>query len=306
MNELTVVEGNQLSKCEEIIEEGFQTFVDVGRALQIVKDGKLYRTKFKTFEDYYQHRWQWTKQHAYRLMKAAETVAVLDENPGIGTLPKKERQVRPLQKLHIDERADAWQQALDETDGKPTEADVQSVVDRRKPTIGMDGPSDWYTPNKYVELAKLVMGGIDLDPASCAEANKVVGATSYYSIAEGRDGLREPWLGKVFLNPPYGRKVIQSWVEKAIAEYENENAEQIIICVNNATDTAWFHELWNYSLCFVKGRIKFYGPHNKTDSPAHGTVFAYLGTNVNMFGHHFSETGAVIGWHDEITRSIFY
>lgn len=305
MNELTVIESNQLDKCEEIIEQGLQTFVDVGRALQIVKEGKLYRTKFRTFEEYCEHRWQVTKLHAYRLINAAQTVSILEENPGIEVLPQKERQVRPLNKLHKDERAEAWQQALDETDGKPTSRDVQSVVDRRKPTIGVDGPADWYTPASYVELAKKTMGSIDLDPASCAAANKTVGATTYYSVSEGRDGLREPWLGNVYLNPPYGRKVIQSWIEKAIDEYEKGNAEQIVICINNATDTAWFHELWHYSLCFVKGRIKFYGPHNKTDSPAHGTVFAYLGDNVNLFGELFSEVGAVLGWHDELTRSIF-
>ena len=301
MTELTVVECNQLNKCEEIIEEGLQTFVDVGRALQIVREGKLYRTKFDTFEDYCQHRWQFTKQHANRLIKASETVAILDENPGVETLPSKERQVRPLNKLHKDDRADAWNQALEETDGKPTEKDVQSVVDRRKPTIGMDGPADWYTPSKYAEMARQVMGQIDLDPASCAAANDVIGATTYYSIAEGRDGLREPWMGKIFLNPPYGRKVIQDWVDKACDEWLSGSCEEIIICINNATDTGWFAKLWDFSLCFVRGRIKFYGPHNKTDSPAHGTVFAYLGDNNEKFAEVFKSIGAVyeVNSHDE-------
>jgi len=306
MTKLTIVESNRLGKCEEIIAEGLQTFVDVGRALQIINTDKLYRTVFKTFGEYCEHRWQFTKQHAHRLMNAAETVTVLDENPGVTTLPKKERQVRPLQKLHIDDRAEAWQQAVNESIGEPTEKDVQSVVDRRKPNVGISGPADWYTPAKYVKLARQVMGEIDLDPASCSAANDVVGATSYYSISEGRDGLREPWLGRVYLNPPYGRKVIEGWIEKAIAEFENDNADEILICINNATDTAWFAQLWEYSLCFVKGRIKFYGPHNKTDSPAHGTVFAYLGRNVAQFAHAFSEVGPVLAWRDEETRSIYF
>ena len=47
------------------------------------------------------------------------------------------------------------------------------------------------------------MGGIDLDPASCAEANKIVQAKQFYSQRD--DGLKQPWFGRIWLNPPYGR-----------------------------------------------------------------------------------------------------
>jgi hypothetical protein len=294
VSELSVIEKNELDKCETVIQKGMLTFRQVGSALLTIRENKLYRTAFSTFDDYCQHRWQWTKQHAHRLIAASETIDALEENPAIDVLPKNERQTRPLRQLHVDDRAEAWQQALEENDNKPTEKDVQSVVDRRKPTIGMDGPADWYTPKKHIDLVTEVLGRIELDAASCAEANETVGATSYYAISEGRDGLREPWMGRVYLNPPYGRKVIQDWIEKAVEEFERGSAEQIIVCINNATDTQWFAELWNYSLCFVKGRIKFYGPHNKTDSPAHGTVFAYFGDNNDLFAEVFKALGPVL------------
>src|SRR5260221_7395603 len=63
--------------------------------------------------------------------------------------------------------------------------------------------NEWFTPSRYIEAARLVMGSIDLDPASCSEANQTVKAKRYYSIDD--NGLEQPWYGNIWLNPPYGR-----------------------------------------------------------------------------------------------------
>jgi hypothetical protein len=62
------------------------------------------------------------------------------------------------------------------------------------------GEQDWYTPAPFVEAAREVMGGIDLDPASSEVANRVVGAARYYDA--GQDGLENVWHGQVWLTPP--------------------------------------------------------------------------------------------------------
>ena len=44
--------------------------------------------------------------------------------------------------------------------------------------------AEHYTPRPYAEAARYVLGSIDLDPASCAAANAIIGAEWYY-IEEG-------------------------------------------------------------------------------------------------------------------------
>ena len=56
--------------------------------------------------------------------------------------------------------------------------------------------NEWYTPPPYIKAVHTVMGGIDVDPASCALANQVVQATTYYTLAE--DGFSKDWPGRVF------------------------------------------------------------------------------------------------------------
>ena len=67
---------------------------------------------------------------------------------------------------------------------------------------------EWYTPPSLVEMARTVLGGIDLDPASCEQANRVVRAR--HILTESADALTcaaDAWRGLdggVFINPPGG------------------------------------------------------------------------------------------------------
>lgn len=64
---------------------------------------------------------------------------------------------------------------------------------------------NWLTPLPIVEAARVALGGtIDLDPASCPEANVSIDAKAYFQDV-GFGGLNYPWRGTVFLNPPGGR-----------------------------------------------------------------------------------------------------
>jgi hypothetical protein len=66
---LTTTEGADLANHERTIELTQGAFVACGRALEAIRDGRLYRALFGTFEEYCQKRWGWTRQWANRLIQ---------------------------------------------------------------------------------------------------------------------------------------------------------------------------------------------------------------------------------------------
>ena len=90
---------------------------------------------------------------------------------------------------------------------------------------------EWYTPPVYIEAARQVMGGIDLDPASSEQANRVVQATEFFSIE--RCGLNRSWYGRVWLNPPYGQPLVRWFSEKLVNHYQAGEVTMACALVNN-------------------------------------------------------------------------
>ena len=155
------------------------------------------------------------------------------------------------------------------------------------------GENEWYTPAEYVELAREVMGGIDLDPASCAQANEVVGAATFYTKED--DGLSKDWAGRLWLNPPYSRDLMPAFVEKLRESFIDGNVQQAILVSHNNTDTGWFHALAGVAsaICFPKKRIRFYRDA-EVAAPTNGQAFFYLGDDPQTFISTFSGVGFVV------------
>ena len=155
------------------------------------------------------------------------------------------------------------------------------------------GENEWYTPANHIEIARQVLGEIDLDPASNAEANKIVKAKKYFS--EKNNGLSKRWVGRVWLNPPYSRDLMGPFVEKLIESYKSGSVPAAIMVSHNNTDTGWFHSLSNVAaaVCFPRQRIKFY--RNKDiAAPVNGQVFFYLGKRADTFIKKYEEMGVVM------------
>lgn len=149
---------------------------------------------------------------------------------------------------------------------------------------------EWYTPDFIIEKARATMGGIDLDPASCEQAQQTVQAQQFFT--KENDGLSQEWRGRVWMNPPYGRQ-IRHWINKLLFEFEMNNVQQAVTIVNNATDVGWFQPLWKHSICFPTGRVHFISPNKEGDSPAQGSAICYLGKNNAEFAAQFHELGPV-------------
>jgi phage N-6-adenine-methyltransferase len=193
-----------------------------------------------------------------------------------------------------------------EADHEPT---VEATPREHRPLVTLNtGNEEWYTPPEYLEAARAVLGNIDLDPASCDNAQKNVRATKYYTKED--DGLSHDWAGRVWLNPPYSRDTeddpgCKSFVLKLCRHFEAGDVTEAIVLTNNATETKWFQPLARLSeaICFPASRIRFLNEQGQPGGPTQGQAVFYLGPNLPLFMRHFSQFGLIFvkGKIDEIS-----
>jgi phage N-6-adenine-methyltransferase len=161
---------------------------------------------------------------------------------------------------------------------------------------GTAGTSDdeWFTPSKYVEIARSVLGEFDLDPASHDEAQKVVRARRYFTKAD--EGLAHEWHGRVWLNPL--QSLIAKFVDKLVEERIAGRVSAAIMLTHNYTDTRWFRTALSVAdaIGFTLGRIKFYQPDGTVgEQPEQGQAFFYFGDETARFAEAFKDVcGGVI------------
>lgn len=155
------------------------------------------------------------------------------------------------------------------------------------------GENEWFTPAAYIEAARAVMGGIDLDPATHPIAQRTVQADQFYTRQD--DGLSLSWHGRVWLNPPYAQPWIARFVEKLTSEVASGAVEQAIMLTHNYTDTMWFHmaEASAALLCFTRGRIRFVDITGGLCAPTQGQTFFYYGDRKEEFRRVFGAFGFV-------------
>jgi DNA N-6-adenine-methyltransferase (Dam) len=285
---LTKTESARLVELEAVVERGLKTFFDVGTALLEIRESRLYRQTQPTFEAYCKARFGFSDSRGRQLIAGAKTVTAVTL---LGLpAPETEREARRLAPVLTELQAKYGERLTGERLRRAVDERMKS--DRNTAAFLSNVSDEWYTDGPYVEAARAVLGGIDLDPASCAEAQCTVRAKRIFTIKD--DGLSKPWKGRVFLNPPFSLN--KRFVPKAIEEYEAGRVSAAVLVLNGQRfDAGWFQPLWHYPICFTDHRPVFKNPGKVVPpSPIGGMVFVYLGLNVERFLTVFDQFGDIV------------
>lgn len=133
---------------------------------------------------------------------------------------------------------------------------------------------EWLTPPAILGP----LGRFDLDP--CAPVCRPwPTARDHYTMND--DGLSQPWYGRVWCNPPFGRQAVK-WLRRCA-----EHGDAIAL-VPARTETAMFYEtVWGVAdaVLFVRGRPHFHyvdGRRAPFNSGAPITLIAYGNGNAEI------------------------
>jgi phage N-6-adenine-methyltransferase len=89
-----------------------------------------------------------------------------------------------------------------------------------------------------------------------ASSKSLAKCKNYYTRKQ--DGLKQPWTGVIWLNPPYGGKQIGAWVKKA--HLSAQKGAVVVALLPVFTDTAWFRDYASHATIeLLHGRLQFIG-----------------------------------------------
>ena len=183
-----------LQKHEQVIEEGRQTFMDVGNALMQIKENRLYKVSYSNFGDYCKERWGFTQQHAGRLISGTNIVNRIKSVPTGSALPQSENQTRALSKSEnpvVD-----WKKAQEIT-GKqqPSGGEIREIIRKDEDDVidvevacTVSDPKDvsWGRfahlldqPYEFGETKGRPQVSVSTDNASVKRLTKLIDATGY-------------------------------------------------------------------------------------------------------------------------------
>jgi hypothetical protein len=129
---LTSSEKTRLAELESVVETHLETFLTVGRALAQIRNERLYRAEYPSWETYCTKRWGFNYGHANDLVRStqvAEGLLASCAGPGgDAALPAdlSADALRPLQKLEPELQSACWR--LASKMGKPTACVVGKIV----------------------------------------------------------------------------------------------------------------------------------------------------------------------------------
>lgn len=135
---------------------------------------------------------------------------------------------------------------------------------------------EWLTPPWILER----LGEFDLDPCAPSPEHRPWD-TAKVHYSEWDDGLSMPWVGRVWLNPPYG-KYTARWLHRLY-----KHGDGIALTFARTETDMFFRAVWGKAdgVLFIKGRLHFYdinGIEAKSNSGAPSVLIAYGKENVEI------------------------
>lgn len=147
-------EQDSLAQCEAAVETLKGAFWAAGKALQIIRDARLYRGTHKTFDAYCDERWSMNRQYADKLIRAwpiAEALYKKQSSPDLNPIGvKKLNQAQVWELVPV---AESW--------------DVDSATFVYDTVVEIDGQA--VTANVLKGAVKVLPKGKDFDREAAAE-----------------------------------------------------------------------------------------------------------------------------------------
>lgn len=262
---LSPPEQSRLMALESVIDQGRQTFIEVGDALLEIRDLRLYRSEHSTFENYCMARWGFRRETADRMIRAASVVGIVNPN---GLIPESQaRELAPL--LDRPEvMRETWAEVQERSVSENVPVTAALIRDVRDSNMGVHYSSAtdlWSTPQVLFDLLNAEFN-FNLDVCATPENAK---CSRFFT--ETDNGLAQKWDGSCWMNPPYG-DVIKDWMRKA---FESANNGATVVCLVPArVDTGWW---WDYArfgeIRFLRGRLKFGDGETGAPFPSAVVVF---------------------------------
>ncbi len=192
MTDQIVTTTRTLAELEIVIANGLQTFVDVGQALLEIRDRRLYRECYKTFDDYCRERWGWSRSYAHRHIQGAQVARLLP----IGDKPGNEAQARELVPLLDDEEAmlQVWRELRETYGDDVTAARVRGLVTKRLDRVERLREAE----RRRGDLADLATLPADVRIEQC----------DFRQL-----GVADASVDLIFTDPPYPREFMPLWAE---------------------------------------------------------------------------------------------
>jgi|MDTC01.3.fsa_nt_gb hypothetical protein len=174
MPNITRKEASRLDDCERKIQEAIRKFSDAGEALKIIREDRLYRSEFASFNAYCKSRWGFTKQRANQLISATKQTSELpnlSNEAAAREYARHDEETRNLIRVEL----------LDEE--QVTTRDIQAVVKKQNsPEVVLDGKGDPVTDSWFLGVLATGrgVGSITRDLMETVKEVKIEGEWNQY------------------------------------------------------------------------------------------------------------------------------